>query len=112
MSAVKLEPQVQWTTASPLWNTLPQDPVQRQQRMQCPAVLRFASDTFMEDLTQRFQNVLPGTQPDLSDLIARPESFRERPTGAPANWQPDVQHMPLKLYQPVHGHFYLIAASL
>ena len=112
MNTVRIEPQVQWTTASPLWNTLPQDLLQRQLRMQGPALLRFASDTFMEDLAQRLQNVLPGTEPDLSDLVARPESFRERPTGAPLDWQPDVQSMPLKLYQPAHGHFYLVAASL
>src|SRR5262245_2934118 len=112
MSAVRIAPQVQWTTASPLWNTLPQDFTQRQQRMQSPALLRFASDSFMQDLAQRLQQVLPGTTPDLSDLVARAESFRERPTGAPPDWQPDVQNMPLKLYQPVHGHFYLIAASL
>src|SRR5258708_4395784 len=105
-----IEPQVQWTTASPLWRTLPQEPTRRQQQMQRPALLRFASDTFMEDLAQRLQTVLPDVPPDLSDLVARPESFREPPTGAPPNWQPEETQ--LKLYQPVHGHFYLIAASL
>ncbi len=64
----------------------------------------------MEDLAQRLQTVLPDVPPDLSDLVARPESFREPPTGAPPNWQPEETQ--LKLYQPVHGHFYLIAASL
>ncbi|MBO0780139.1 MAG: hypothetical protein J2P37_15045 [Ktedonobacteraceae bacterium] len=112
MNALRIEPQVQWTTASPLWSALPQEPAQRQQRMRSPALLRFASDTFMEDLAQRLQNVLLGMAPDLSDLVARAESFRERPTGAPPGWQPDIQNMPLKLYQPVHGHFYLVAASL
>jgi hypothetical protein len=105
-----IKPQVQWTTASPLWRTLPQDPARRQQQMQSPALLRFASDTFMEDLAQRLQTVRPDVHPDLSDLVARPESFREPPTGAPPNWQPEATQ--LKLYQPVHGHFYLIAASL
>ncbi len=105
---MRIEPQVQWVTASPLWNTLPQDPAQRQLQMQRPALLRFASDTFMEDLTRRLQT----SERDLTDLVARPESFQEPPTGAPANWQPDTTGEPLKLYQPVHGHFYLIAASL
>src|SRR5207249_7484538 len=80
----------------------------RQQKMQRPALLRFASDTFMEDLARRLET----SERDLSDLVARPESFQEPPTGAPANWQPDTTSKPLKLYQPVHGHFYLIAASL
>lgn len=74
--------------------------------MQRPALLRFASDTFMQDLTAVLQK-------DPSSLVsyrAHPESFRARPVGEPSNWTPALTQ--LKLYQPVHGHFYLIAASL
>jgi hypothetical protein len=71
-----------------------------------PAILRFASDSFMED----FAAVLakkPGTLPG---YVAGPETWRGTAvvpaTGAPA--KPPV----FKLYQPVHGRFYLVAASL
>jgi hypothetical protein len=47
--------------------------------------------------------------------VATPESFRAQPVGAPAGWQalpPSSPPPQLKLYQPVHGRFYLVAASL
>ncbi len=99
---VMLEPQVQWLTAAPIWNATTQDTMQ----MQRPALLRFASDTFMQDLAALLQK-------DPSSLVpycAQPESFRARPVGEPLSWTPELTQ--LKLYQPVHGHFYLIAASL
>ncbi|AKJ02894.1 hypothetical protein ATI61_11383 [Archangium gephyra] len=80
---------LQWVTASPLWNTASKEPV----RMRAPQLLRFESDRFMEELAARLQ-ALP--RPDLSGLVASP---------LPAN-------TPLKLFQPAHGHFYLVAANL
>jgi hypothetical protein len=101
--SMMLEPQVQWVTASPLWNAAMADPA----RIQRPAILRFASDTFMDDLAA----LLNRAPEQLGGLTARPESFRARPTGTGADWQaPPLDQ--LKLYQAVHGHFYLIAASL
>lgn len=96
------EPQVQWLTAAPIWNATTQDTMQ----MQRPALLRFASDTFMQDLAA----VLQKNPSSLVSYRAHPESFRARPVGEPSNWTPALTQ--LKLYQPVHGHFYLIAASL
>jgi hypothetical protein len=95
---------VQWVTASPLWDAFTQDAA----RMQRPALLRFASDTFMDDLAALLKTNPGG----LADQLARPESFRARPPGARVDWQPLAPGATLKLYQPVHGHFYLIAASL
>jgi hypothetical protein len=102
VAAVETAHVVQWTTASPLWGGAQLDPV----RMQRPALLRFASDEFMEEMMA----ALAQSPPPLSGLVARPESFRDRPPGAPAAWSGAPQR--LKLYQPVHGHFYLVAANL
>jgi hypothetical protein len=96
---------VQWVAASPLWREAfdPADaaPLRR------PALLRFQSDDFMDDL-----NALLRDRPDqLSGVVARREGFRARPTGAPRDWTPPPPPA-LKLYQPGHGTFYLVAASL
>jgi hypothetical protein len=96
------EPIVQWVTASPLWKTPQQTPAQIQQ----PAILRFASDTFMEDLARQLQKEVP----DLSNHQAVPESFRELLPGESGDTPPPPAQ--LKLYQPTHGHFCLIAANL
>lgn len=97
-----LDAQIQWMTAQPLWNALTQTP----QQIQRPAVLRYASDAFMQDLASQLQ-----TNPSvLASNLAQPESFRARPAGEPLDWTSVPTQ--LKLYQPVHGHFYLVAASL
>lgn len=96
----------QWVTASPLWAGVQDQP----EILQRPALLRFASDTFMDDL-QTLLATLSTPQPrSLASLIARPESFRARPVGKPLDWSPAPAQ--LKLFQPAHGHFYLVAASL
>src|SRR5206468_59185 len=48
----------------------------------------------------------------LADRVATPESFRERPIGAGSGRAPLPVDAPLKLFQPVHGQFHLVAASL
>jgi hypothetical protein len=93
----------QWVTASPLWSVGSQVPA----LMQRPALLRFASDNFMEELAE----LLRSNPEKLVDHIAKPESFRARPTGKPLTWTPPLPDH-LKLYQPAHGHFYLVATSL
>lgn len=91
-----------WVTAAPLWRTAMTSPTVMQQ----PAILKLDSDNFMDDLTALLQTA-PAT---LNSLLAKKESFRPRPAGAPPNWTP--QPPVLKLYQPAHGHFCLVAASL
>ncbi|MEK6302425.1 MAG: hypothetical protein AABO41_17070 [Acidobacteriota bacterium] len=100
-TAVKHE--TQWVTASPIWGTAAADPV----LMQRPAVLRFDSDSFMQDVAQ----LLESSPVRLSEFIAKPESFQARPTGKGKDWKPKPPPH-LKLYQPAHGHFYLASASL
>jgi hypothetical protein len=58
----------------------------------------------MEDLQAR----LAVASPDLSGLVARFETFREPLPGD----VPEPAGRPPKLYQPAHGHFYLVSASL
>ncbi|HTN54223.1 MAG TPA: hypothetical protein VML50_17570 [Anaeromyxobacter sp.] len=88
---------VQWVTPLPLWSASPA-------AMQAPALLRFETDRFMEEL----QAALAAKVPDLSGFVARWESFRERYPGEPD----DPPGLTPKLYQPAHGRFYLVAASL
>jgi hypothetical protein len=71
-----------------------------------PALLRFASDTFMADLAR-----LLATRPrDLPSQVARPITFRVAGPGPGSDPPPTLDR--LKLYQPAHGDFYLVAASL
>jgi hypothetical protein len=99
--AATLPHPVQWVTAAPLWESASATPA----RMQAPGLLRFDSDRFMEELAERLQ---AAARPDLSDLVAYWESDRERIPNEPE----DPKTLPLKLYQPAHGRFYLVAASL
>jgi hypothetical protein len=94
---------VQWVTPAPLWRTAASEPA----AMRRPTLLRFESDEFMDDLAA----LLAGRPQDLGTLAATPRSYRPRPIGKPATWTPPPLPT-LKLYQPIHGHFYLVAASL
>ena len=85
---------VAWAGPAPLWTwALPQ------QRMDEPMLLRFATDSFMDEIAAKL-----ASREDLSPLVARPETW-EQPPGT-------LETEPLKLYHPAHGRFYLIAASL
>src|SRR5690348_15912663 len=74
--------------------------------MRQPELLDFDSDDFM----QRAQSLLAKDPTSLGALKAEAVSFRNRPPDNDATWQAPIDH--LKLYQPAHGHFYLVAASL
>lgn len=100
---------IQWVTASPLWpDVLRADPAapEARERMRRPALLRFASDAFMDDLAA----LLAKEPVRLTELEAKPESFRPPPPGEDASWQPTLER--LKLFQAAHGRFYLVAATL
>jgi hypothetical protein len=92
---------VAWVTAAPAWEGTPQPPGSD------PMLLRFASDSFMEDL-QQLLDTQPGALPALR---APKESFRAKPLGKDASWTSPEPPL-LKLYQPIHGHFYLVTAAL
>ena len=104
--------QVQWLTPSPLWSEFTGYPDKTAFRS--PAVLRFATDKFMEDL----QALLANSPGDLRGYIAQPETWRAPNAGlpplnsAPLNSVPAKAAgpaVPLKLFQPVHLRFYLVA---
>ncbi len=93
---IMVEKNVEWTTAAPLLSSFIQS--ENISQMRRPVLLRFKSDSFMEDLI----NLLQTNPKQLAGLIARPESFRAPPTGEPPDWQAPPPEM-LKLYQPIHG---------
>lgn len=99
---------VQWATASPLWDDAVNESTNpavatREQQMREPALLQFESDSFMEELAHLLE-----TKPEtLKAKRAMAKTYRLKTPGEP---EPTLDH--LKLYQAVHGHFYLVAATL
>lgn len=95
---------VQWRTAAPLWGPALQDSTLR--RFDQPALLRFASDEFMPE----FAGAL--ALDALDPLVARYENRYLEAAGWLTPGEVHPEPPALKLYQPVHGRFYLVAASL
>ena len=100
-----MQPKVIWMTASPLWGQLAQ--AGNTDRLQQPALLRFNTDKFMDDL-RGLLNMQDDAQrkAGFAALQAQAETFLEL-TGS----TPPLPN-PMKLYQPIHGHFYLVACAL
>ncbi len=73
--------QVQWTSPSPFWPdaAIASDTVSRRTILQRPAILRFASDTFMND----FMNMLETDPMQLPKYVAKPETWRGPTIGPP-----------------------------
>jgi hypothetical protein len=111
-----------WLSPSPLWDDFTGGPAFRR-----PTVLRFASDAFMQEL----QGTLESRPAALRGFVARPESWRRPAAGLPPRTSPAASAAsaasvspgtaatvataagePLTFYQPVHGRFYLVTASL
>jgi hypothetical protein len=104
VSAITREHLVRWTAPAPLWPSAAGTAA-----IDSPALLRFPGDSFMDDLF----GLLADDPGKLAGKVAKPESARPRPVGAdPDTWKPLPDGAPLKLFQPVHGNFYLVAASL
>jgi hypothetical protein len=83
--------QFDWLTPSPLWQ--PQARDYRQADFYRPAILEFKSDDFMNDFFAAASSKQPGA---FAAVVAAPPSADQD----------------LKLYQPVHGRFYLVCGSL
>jgi len=92
---------VRWLSPSPLWEDLVESPA----AFRAPALLRFAGDDFVE----QFQAALEEEPRRLRSFVARPETWKHPAAGLDA---PASRPYPLRLYQPVHGRYYLVAASL
>jgi len=93
-----------WHAPQPLWSRAVEDPAPHV-RFRRPALLRFASDAFMDEV----QAQLVADPAGVDALVARAETWR----GKDAGWGPLADEAaPIKLYQPVHQRYYLVAASL
>jgi len=98
---------LEWVAPAPLWPTASVDSLSMRQ----PALLSFKSDQLVTELTQ----ALAQNPPRLP--LAEWESARIAPAGTPRlgspPWTPSPGSppLPLKLFQPVHGRFYMVAAS-
>lgn len=97
---------LEWVTAPPLWERAQADAGART-RFREPALLRFHSDAFMDELIAAMGRGDDG----VAGRVARPETW-EQPA---AGWVPAGDASlarTLRLYQPAHGRFYVTAASL
>ena len=92
---------VTWHTAAPLWTEALQDSTRAAFRR--PELLRFTTDTFMEDLG----DLLADDPARLGATVAQPERW-DRPYPNPEAESTEA----VKLFQPAHGRFYLVTAAL
>jgi hypothetical protein len=135
-----LESHVEWTMPAPLW-LMAGDPVQAQNRVRfrTPTILRFASDSFMDD----FVNLLNTEPQRLNEFVVAPEAWNSPPNESAVSVQKSglalklfrarnaairrletrgtrvIGQLPsstskkvLKLYQPAHQRFYLVTTCL
>jgi hypothetical protein len=134
-----MEHRVEWAAPSPTWRVLSgAADVEVRRGFNRPLLLRFAADTFMDDYTA----LLTVDPMRLTEMIARPETWRgpagrvtptmpaprfaralqrkrivaaNAASSAAAAMLPDTpsaSQPALKLYQPAHQRYYLVAASL
>ena len=99
---------VQWQTASPLWEKALKDTDSEKKRFNRPAILRFDSDNFMEDL----EAILNNTPSKLTDKVVQYETWEQEGAGWLDRDKEEGEATSLKLYHPAHARFYLVAASL
>ena len=136
-----LERHVEWTSPATLWDHFNGMTSAAQRRIfRTPALLRFASDSFMDD----FLALMKADPRQMAGLLATPEKWRA-PLGDVApprrkegligrlhaartaalrklearqlpmradTWNHADSGLPLKLYQPAHQRYYLVTACL
>jgi hypothetical protein len=98
---------VEWQTASPIWEEALKDKANKT-RFQQPVLLRFATDSFMEDL----EKTLSQDPTQLKNLVARYETWEDEAAGWLTEEELAEENTSFKLFQPAHSRFYLVAASL
>ncbi|HXH38219.1 MAG TPA: hypothetical protein VNN08_06300, partial [Thermoanaerobaculia bacterium] len=138
-----MERHIEWTSPAALWDHVTGPPDAEQRRIfRAPAILRFASDSFM----QEFIDLMQVDPHRMHELLAVPESWSQPPsataaaaapkgtlmlaltrartaavrklearrgiTGATNVWNAPSDAKPLKLFQPAHQRYYLVTASL
>jgi hypothetical protein len=102
---------IQWLAPRPLWPDF--TAATGREAFRRPTLLRFATDTFMEEL----QQLLAKRADDLRKYVARPESWRQPAVGLAAPAAPPLPSATttpsrFRLYQPLHSRFYLLSAAL
>jgi hypothetical protein len=128
--------EVKWIAPAPFWESVANFGTIDREASRQPALLRFASDNFMND----FVAVLESNPEQLREFKARRETWRgpettpvvepvehlpklvqklqrsrriaEKTTRRAAVSRPAASRRPLKLYQPAHQRYYLISAAL
>ena len=136
-----LERHVEWTSPATLWDSFNAPANGSQRRVfRTPAILRFASDSFMAD----FLALMQADPRQMSGLLAAPEHWRTPSADVPvpprregvvgklhaartravrrlearqlpmraSTWNTAPEDKPLKLFQPAHQRFYLVTACL
>jgi hypothetical protein len=101
---VALTPQIQWLAPSPLWQEL--SSAADTSDFRSPSILRFATDTFMQDL----HSVLANAPQTLRNYVAQPETWRS--PGAGIDYTAPAPAPTFKLFQPTHLRYYLVTAAL
>lgn len=97
---------IDWRAPAPLWDLALADGGTHT-RFQQPALLRFDSESFMQDIRDGLAN----DPEQLADYVARPEQW-ESPVAGWVIAGDDSLAKVLKLFQPAQSRFYLVAASL
>ncbi|HKV10072.1 MAG TPA: hypothetical protein VJ725_18170 [Thermoanaerobaculia bacterium] len=141
MTAGLQERHVEWTSPAALWDELNGPTTAEQRRIfRTPALLRFASDSFMQD----FLSLLAVEPQRLKELLAVPETWSQplpeveppapvaglrlrlaqarnnalrkiearKGTVRELPWNAAPPEKPLKLFHPAHQRYYLVAACL
>ena len=98
---------IQWHAPSPLWEEALKDGADYT-RFKQPAILRFSSDKFMEELEQ----ILISDPSQLKNYVAQPETWENESVGWLSKQDLLNENKPLTLFQPPHGRFYLVTSSL
>jgi len=128
--------EVKWIAPAPLWENVTDDGTIR--LFNQPAILRFASDNFMNEFASVLQTDPtqmknfracretwrgPGSTPTIEPIDRLPKlaqklyrskllAQKSAASIVPANRTASKSSQPLKLYQPAHQRYYLISAAL
>lgn len=136
-----MERHIEWTSPAALWDQFNGPTSESQRRVfRTPAILRFATDDYMQD----FISVMENDPRRVSALLAVPETWRKPAAETPvprvrggvvgalerartvavrklearqgivrANaWNDAPEQLPLKFYQPAHQRYYMVTAAL
>ena len=99
---------IEWHSPSFVWEEALKDISDKNfKRFNQPTILRFDSDTFMEELLEQLKTDPSG----LTDTVACFETWSNKRSGWLSEEELQSARIP-KLYQPAHGFFYLVTSSL